>query len=418
MMTANDSAAHDGRKQPRGVLDGVRVLDLTQGSFNYAGRLLAGLGADVVKVEPPEGDPLRSWPPFPNDEPGPEVSARHLHLDAGKRDVVIDLDAREGQALLRLLVAESDALIESFDPGYLAARGLDYDALLEVRPDLVMVSVNHFGQDGPYADYRGAEIVDVALGGYLRLTGDPDREPVKPYDDLVIQHAALHAAAALMVGITHRDLTREGDRSGDGDWFDVSAQDAALFLIGGPTQTYAFDGLVPERNGARLLFTNPVYPYPSTIRPCQDGYVHAHSNNRHIDLLAALMPDVGIEQLLDRPMGNADAIDEAMDRWLARYDRFEVVRRAQALRLPFTEVLTPAEILGDPHLAAREFLVEVEHPVAPTMQQPGAPALLSATPWQTGVAPLLGQHTDEVLGELLDLDDEAIGALRRDGVVA
>ncbi len=398
--------------ETRGALEGVRVLDLTQGSFNYAGRLLAGLGADVIKVEPPEGDPLRNWPPFPQDEPGPEVGARHLHLDAGKRALVVDLDASAGQALLRALVAESDALIESFEPGYLAARGLDYDTLLTVRPDLVMVSVTHFGQEGPYANYRGAEIVDVALGGYLRLCGDPDREPVKPYDDLVTQHAALHAATALMVGITDRDIT------GEGDWFDVSAQDAALFLIGGPTQTYAFDGVVPERNGARLLFTNPAYPYPSTIRPCRDGYVHAHSNNRKVDLLAVLMPDEGIEQLLDEPMGNADAIDEAMDRWLARYDRAEVVRRAQALRLAFTEVLTPEEILKDPHLQSREFLVEVEHPVAPKMQQPGAAARLSETPWQTGVAPLLGQHTDEILSALLDLDAAAIEELREAGVVA
>jgi crotonobetainyl-CoA:carnitine CoA-transferase CaiB-like acyl-CoA transferase len=402
----------------RGVLEGLRVLDLTQGSFGYAGRLLAGLGADVVKIEPPEGDPVRSWPPFPDDESNPETGARHLHLDAGKRDIVIDLDTDEGRTLLRSLVARSDAVIESFEPGYLAARGLDYDALVEVRPELVMVSVTHFGQDGPYAGYRGAEIVDVALGGYLRLCGDPDREPVKPYDDLVMQHAALHAATALVVGIMHRDATAEDEAAGEGDWFDVSAQDAALFLIGGPTQTYAFDGLVPTRNGTRLLFTNPVYPYPSTLRPCRDGWVHAHSNNRRVDLLVALMPDVGIEQLLDTPMGNADAIDEAMDRWLARYDRTEVVERAQALRLPFTEVLTPEEILHDPHLVAREFLVEVAHPVAPTTRQPGAPARLSATPWRTGVAPLLGQHTDEVLGELLDLDGDAIAELRSAGVVS
>ena len=107
----------DDAPQPPAALEGLRVLDLTQGSFGYAGRLLAGLGADVVKVEPPEGDPLRAWPPFPGDKPHPETSARHLHLDAGKRDLVLDLDTSEGQALLRSLVARSDALIESFEPG-------------------------------------------------------------------------------------------------------------------------------------------------------------------------------------------------------------------------------------------------------------------------------------------------------------
>ena len=154
---------------PDGALTGIRVLDLTQGSFNYAGRLLAGLGADVIKVEPPDGDAVRSMPPFPADEPNLETSARHLHLNAGKRSVVLDLESAEGCDALRRLVATSDALIESFEVGYLGERGLGYDDLVEVKPDLVMASITHFGQDGPYAGYAANEIVDVALGGYLNL---------------------------------------------------------------------------------------------------------------------------------------------------------------------------------------------------------------------------------------------------------
>lgn len=376
------------------ALEGIRVLDLTHGSFNYAGRLLAGLGADVIKVEPPEGDPVRAMPPFPRDEPDPETSARHLHLNAGKRSVVLDLETSEGRESLRRLVATADALIESHEVGYLAERGLAYDDLIEVRPDLVMASVSHFGQDGPYAGYAGAEIVDVALGGYLKLTGDPDREPVKPYDDLVLTHASLHAAAALMAGVTHRD------RTGAGDYFDVAAIDAAMYLLGGVAQIYQFDPRIPVRRGARLMFNNPKYTYPSTIRPCKDGYVHAHSNNRYADLLAVMMPGMGIEELLDTPMGNADEIDAAMDAWMADKDKFEVVRIAQDLRLPFTEVLTPEEILNDPHLEAREFLVELDHPKAPGLRQPGGPMQMTATPWRAQRAPLLGEHTDEVLADL------------------
>ena len=379
-----------------GALDGIRVLDLTQGSFNYAGRLLAGLGAEVIKVEPPEGDPVRAMPPFPGDEPNPETSARHLHLNAGKKSVVLDLDSEEGRESLRRLVATADALIESHEVGYLGQRDLAYDDLVEVKPDLVMASVSHFGQDGPYAEYAGAEIVDVALGGYLKLTGDPDREPVKPYDDLVLTHASLHAAAALMVGLMHRDAT------GAGDYFDVAAIDAAMFLLGGVAQIYEFDPTIPVRRGARLMFSNPKYTYPSTIRPCKDGYVHAHSNNRYADLLAVMMPNMGIEELLDAPMGNADEIDERMDAWMADKDKFEVVRIAQELRLPFTEVLTPEEILNDPHLEAREFLVELGHPEASDLRQPGGPLKMSATPWRNERAPLLGEHNDQVLGALDD----------------
>ncbi|MDA0352689.1 MAG: CoA transferase [Chloroflexi bacterium] len=379
-----------------GALSGIRVLDLTQGSFNYAGRLLAGLGADVIKVEPPEGDAVRAMPPFPDDKANLETSARHLHLNAGKRSVVLDLDTAEGCESLRRLAATSDALIESFEVGYLGERGLGYDDLVGVKPDLVMASVTHFGQDGPYAGYAGGEIVDVALGGYLKLTGDADREPVKPYDDLVLTHASLHTAAAVMAGLTHRDAT------GEGDYFDVAAIDAAMFLLGGVAQIYEYDREIPVRRGARLMFSNPQYPYPSTIRPCMDGYVHAHSNNRNADLLAALMPGMGIEDFLDAPMGNADEIDARMDAWMADKDKFEVVRRAQELRLPFTEVLTPAEILSDPHLEAREFIVELNHPAAPEVRQPGGPAKLSATPWRNERAPLLGEHTDEVLSTLTE----------------
>lgn len=397
---------------PEGALSGLRVLDLAEGSFDYAGRLLAGLGADVIKIEPPTGDPVRGMPPFPGDTPHGETSARHLHLNAAKRSVVLDLDTDGGRDAFRRLVAESDALIESFDPGHLAARGLGYDDLVAVKPDLVMVSITHFGQDGPYAGYAGSEIVDVALGGYLKLTGDPDREPVKPYDDLTTTHAAVHAAAAVAIGLFHRDAT------GEGDWFDVAAIDAAVFLLGGVAQIHHFDGGIPVRHGARLMFTAPKYPYPSTIRPCMDGYVHAHSNNRDALRLAALMPGLGLEELLDTPMGNADAIDEKMDEWLADKSKFEVVRLAQELRLPFTEVLTPEEILEDPHLAARNFLVELPHPVAPPSAQPGAPAILSATPWRHERAPLLGEHTEAVLTDVLGLGADEVTALRERGVIA
>jgi len=397
---------------PDGALSGLRILDLTQGSFDYAGRLLAGLGADVIKVEPLTGDPVRGMPPFPGDTPHAETSARHLHLNAAKRSVVIDLESEDGRDALRRLVANSDALIESFAPGYLAARGIAYDDLAALKPDLVMASVTHFGQDGPYAGYQGAEIVDVALGGYLKLTGDADREPVKPYDDLTTEHAAVHAAAAVVIGLFHRDAT------GEGDWFDVAAIDAALFLLGGVAQIHHFDGAIPVRHGARLMFNNPRYPYPSTIRPCLGGFVHAHSNNRDAQLLAVLMPGLGLEQLLDTPMGNADAIDEKMDEWLADKSKFEAVRRAQELRLPFTEVLTPEEILADPHLAARRFLVELPHPVAPPSAQPGAAAIMTATPWRHERAPLLGEHTDEVLTTVLGLEAVEVAALRERGVIA
>ena len=394
-----------------GALDGLRVLDLASGSFGYSGRLLSGFGAEVVKVERPEGDMLRAWPPFADDEPHVERGLRHLHLSSGKRGITLDVETESGRALLRRLVREADVLIESFDAGYLAELGIGYDDLIEERPDLVMVSITHFGQDGPYAEYRGSEIVAAALGGYLKLTGDPDREPVKPYDDLVTQQAALHGAVAAITGVFHRDA------AGEGDHFDVAVVDTALFLLGGPAQTYYFDGDVISRKGARLLHSNPQYTYPSTVRPCKDGHIHAHSNNRHPDLLAVLLEDPVVDDLMDTPMGNADEIDRRMDAWLAQHDKFEVVRRAQELRLPFTEVLTPRETLNDAHLADRQFFQQIEHPEAGTVTQPGAAAMMTATPWQQRRAPLLGEHTADVLADWLDLGAPAVEALREQGAI-
>lgn len=379
-----------------GALDGLRILDLTSGSFGYAGRLLAGFGAAVIKIEPPEGDPVRRSPPFPDDTPDIERSGRHLHLNAGKRSVVLDLESEAGREQFRALVRTADAVVESLGAGEMARHGLGYDDLAGIQPDLVMTSISYFGQDGPYVDWHGSEIVAMALGGYLFITGEPDRPPVKSYDNLVEQQTAVQAAVATMVGLTQRDL------HGGGDYFDVSAQDAALFLLGGTAQIAHFSQTVIHRVGNRLLYVAPQTFYPSTLRPCQGGYVHAHTNQRHPELMAALMdqPRFIDPDVLATPLGHADEFDALMDEWLAQYDKFEVVRRAQAMRLPFTEVLTPAEIVEDEHLKERGFLVEVEDPAGGTIRMPGAPAMLAGTPWMPQRAPRLGEHTAEILGGL------------------
>ncbi len=375
------------------ALDGLRVLDLTHSTFNYAGKLLAGFGAEVVKIEPPGGDPIRLQPPFQADIPNPETSGRHLHMNTGKLSVVLDLDDAADVERLRAIVPDYDIIVESRGPGFMAARGLGFDDLQALRPDLVMASISHFGQTGPYARYQGAEIVSDALSGYLNLTGDPDREPVKCFDNLVEHQAALHAAVAIMVAITARDAT------GEGDYLDVSAAEAALFLLGGPAQTFHWMGVKAKRNGTRLLFSAPDTFYPSCIRPCLGGYVHVHTNTRYPDLMGVLMeqPELNDPEIMSAPTAHADRIDELMGRWLMKHDKFEVVRLGQEMRLPFTEVLTAAEIVVDEHLKARGFFAEVDHPIAGTVKQPGAPGILTVTPWTTRRAPLLGEHQADIL---------------------
>jgi crotonobetainyl-CoA:carnitine CoA-transferase CaiB-like acyl-CoA transferase len=370
-----------------GPLTGILVVELASGVAGpYCGRLLAGLGADVIKVEPPGGDPSRMAGPFPGDIPNPGRSGLFLHLNGGKRSVLAEV----ASPALEALVAAADAVIVGPDPQALADLGWQPGAstLADRFSRTVFVSVTPFGLTGPYSVYKGGELVVYALSGYMMLTGSPDREPLKAYGDLVQYQAGAHAALGTMAALHARRHT------GAGQLVDVSAMEAGTFLMGGVEQDAYFYGKVARRNGTRLLGFPSQHSYPSTIRPCKDGYVHAHSNNRYADLLGAMIPHPRLAdpELLHTPMGHADEIDAIMDEWLADRTREEIVELAQSLRLPFTEVRLPGEVMQEEHHRERRSFVEVRHPgMAEPLLQPGAPIHFSKTPWETKPAPLLGE---------------------------
>ena len=366
-----------------GALDGLRVLELATGvSGPYCGKLLAGLGADVLKVEPADGDSTRFDGPFPGDVPNPEKSGLFLHLNSGKRSV-----PKPDDTAMRALLGSCDILLLSQSTDELAALGLAIPGLRRDFPRLIVVDVTSFGLTGPYADYLGGELVAYALGGYMMLTGSADREPLKSYGSLVGYKAGAHAALGTLAAV----FAREG--TGEGQLVDVSAMEAATFMLGAVEQSAHFHGRIARRNGTRLLGFPAEHSYPSTIRPCKDGFVHCHSNNRHLDLLGAMIPHPRLEapDLLAAMMGHADEIDAIMDPWLAERTRAEIVATAQEIRLPFTEVLEPREVAADPHNIARGSFVTVDHPGAGPILQPGAPMRFSATPWVTRPAPMLAQ---------------------------
>ncbi|MGH2600374.1 MAG: CoA transferase, partial [Dehalococcoidia bacterium] len=200
---------------------------------------------------------------------------------------------------------------------------------------------------------------------------------------------------------------------------DVAGCEAATFVLGGPPQVAAVQGEDLRRNGTRLIGLGDHHPYPSTLRPCAGGYVHAHSNNRHWDLISVLMEDqrLAAPHLLAAPTRHADEIDALMDGWLADKDKFEIVRRAQEMRVPFTEVMTPAEVLAEPHYEERGFWATVEHPEAGGLRQPGPPVRLERTPWETRRAPLLGEHNEAIYCGRLGLSRAMLPQLRAAGVL-
>lgn len=374
-----------------GALSGLRVLELAEGvSGPYCGKLLAGLGAEVIKVEPPSGDRTRSEGPFPGDLPDRERSGLFLHLNTGKRSIVADAGDEAGKATIERLLTDADAVVIALRPAQLRAAGIDFTGWRRRFPRLVIGSVTSFGLTGPYADYRGGELIAYALGGYATLTGDPDREPLKAYGSLV----EYQAGAQLALGITAAMLSRE--TTGEGQVVDCAAMQAATFLLGGVDQGAHFYGRVARRNGTRLLGFPPEHSYPSTIRPCADGFVHCHSNNRYLDLLGALIPHPRLAdpELLGMMTGYADEIDAIMDQWLADKTRDEIVERAQELRLPFTEVREPGEVMAEAHHRERGSFVTIDHPGAGPILQPGAPFRMGATPWVNRPAPLLGSDPD------------------------
>ncbi len=371
----------------------LRIVELAEGVAGpFCGKLFAGLGADVIKVESPSGDHSRAMGPFPGDIPDPARSGMYLHLNTGKRSIV--LPPGDANALDQLL-AGADAVILSGRPSELAAAGLAPAELSARYPCLVVTAVSLFGQTGPYAEYLGGELIAYAASSYMSLTGASDRHPIKAYGNLVEFVAGAHAALGTLAAITSRDF------SGRGQVVDCSITQAGTFLLGGVEQSAYFYDRISRRNGTRLMGLPPQQPYPSTIRPCRDGYIHAHSNNRHLDLLYALIPHERLlaPDLLAAMSGHADEIDAIMDDWLRDRDRADIVREAQVRRLPFTEVMLPGEVLSDPHHIARGSFVTLNHPVAGELLQPGAPIKFHGTPWQTGPAPALGQHTAEVLSE-------------------
>ncbi len=397
-----------------GPLDGIRVLELAQGvSGPFCGKLMAGLGASVVKVEPPDGDFARWLPPrVPASSPS-EGSALFHHLNTSKKSITLDILRPEGRALLAGLIDRwADMVITSFSPSEAEELGLTFQQLSTSSPAIVVVSVTDFGDTGPYAGYVGSELAALALGGYLYLTGESDREPLKPWGYQAQYHAGLHASNGAVAAILRAEAT------GAGDQVDVSTVEAASFLASAAPGWAFFYKEEPSRVGNRLANLDPKQFYPSTMRPCRDGWVHAHGNIREPSLMELLMesPELSRPELVAEPKGHADEIDAIMDRWLAKHDRAEVVELAQTLRIPFTEVFTHDEVIDDPHLNGRGSFRSIEHPAIGVAKYPHAPIKFSKTPWSTDAAPLLGEHTDEVLSGILGLAAPEVGEIRSRGV--
>ena len=385
-----------------GLLEGVRVLDLTHFIAGpYCTKLMAGLGADVVKVERPGGDPVRALGPFASGAPPqnalrpPEDGAWHLYLNTGKRSAALDLKSDSGRQALLALAAKADILVENFAPGTMARLGLDYATLQQANPALVMTSISNFGQTGPRRDWKAAEITLYAMGGLMNITGEPDQEPLKEGMPLAQLGAGQNAFAASMAALMFAEETGEGQQ------IDVSIAEYATNILENALMQYSYSGQEYTRVGNRG-YGRAAWG----IYPCRDGHVGIIAGPDH------RWPEVAHimerEELSDPRFAsrrgrqdNADEIDALMLPWLLDHDKVEIFKAGQESGLGFSFVATMQDILEMEQLLARNYFVRLEHPAAGEFAYPGAPIACEpeAEAWAFRRAPLLGEHTAQALAE-------------------
>lgn len=382
----------------RAALEGLRVVECGRlVAAAYAAKLLADLGADVIKVEPPGGDPTRRRGPFPGGAADPERSGLFLYLNTNKRGAALDPDAAPDRAALAALLRHADLVVHDVPPPEMAAHGLDYAALAAANPRLVMTSITPYGLEGRRRDWQATDLTLWSAGGIAYLNGGgygtDDLPPLKPYGSQAEFQGGLNAAVAALGALLARR------RSGRGQHVVVSIQQALAAILELTFEYWPYQGLIASRLGRKPI-------QPLDFLECRDGWVFVCCVEEHQwqELVRMIgSPEwAGIELFADRLSrgANWDALKLFLQEWASGQSVDEVYHAAQQRRIPFAPVSTMGDLLASPHLKARGFFATLDLPGA-RVTVPGAPYKLSATPWAIRrPAPRLGEHTAEVLREV------------------
>jgi len=402
---------------PAGALEGIKVVDFGQMvSGPFCAKLFSDYGADVIKVELPDGDAARYTGPFPQDIPHPEKSGLYFVNNTNKRGVTCDVATEAGKSLFLRLLAWADVLIENNLPKQMLDWGLDYNSISGVNENLVVISITPFGQTGPYSSWNAYDLNAYHLSGASsRYCGRPGEMPIEHGTFAADYFGAVSGASWGMAAVYGRANV------GGGQQVDVSCAEAiaAAFVGGQNIGGYAQDGKFDKRTGVGMPLGAP-----ATIMPCKDG---------HVWMLAL---ETGQWQGLKKVMGNpewadmelfddmfmraqnADVIYTFIEEWTMQHGKMEIMEKCQAAGCPITAVFTIAEAAEHPHLAARDYFVDIEHPELGEVRNLGAPFKLPASPGgPTTAAPLLGQHNAEVYSEILGISAAEIAQLESDGTI-
>jgi len=403
-------------EQKEGALSVYRVLDLADSKGAYCTKLLADLGADVIKIEPPQGDSTRSIPPFVDDMPHLEKSLYFLYRHANKRGITLDLETSEGKAIFKKLVKTADVLVETYPLGYMASLSLDYPVLKEINLGLIMASITEFGQTGPYKDWKGSDIVDFAMSGVMISSGFSGKVPCNLPGTPAYDATSLLAAISILIALYHRGTT------GKGQYIDAAVHESSrigLFPWLVPIYSHALtDERITVVTDVRLA--DSIYP----VYPCKDGYVRVLTITP--GQWNALVRVLGDPEVLRLPewqdfiyrVGNAEDLYTLMVEFTPNYTMFELFEAGHREGVPIIPIHDMAGFVNNPHTKAREFFVEVNHPVIGKALYPGPPYKWTETPASIRrPAPCLGEHNEEIYCRELGFSKGDLSVLRRAGVV-
>jgi len=412
------------------MLSPYRALDLTDEKGLLCGKILADLGADVIQVEKPEGNPARRIPPYVEDVADPERGLLWLAFSAGKRSITLNWDTEAGKDLFKRLARTADFIVESFPPGCLERTGLGYEELRKTNPRLIVASITPFGQTGPFKDYKGGDLVASAMGGMVCCTGEPDRAPVRISADLAYCQAGVHAVIGLLIALSHRAATGQGQR------VDISMQAAIVRTLHTQLPYWEYSNHIVRRSGIRR-FRGGVST--QEIWPCKDGFVSwmffgGAVGTQQMRIMVEWMEGKGRAGSLRTEVQNWAALDltkispEKIESWervigdfFLAHTKEELYQEALEKRIPLTPLNDMSEVVEDEQLAARGFWVGVDHAALRTpLRYPGF--LFQTTeekclPKVRRRAPFIGEHNPEIYVGELGLREDELNALRREGIV-
>lgn len=409
------------------MLSGCRVLDLTDEKGFLCGKILADLGANIIKIEKPGGKESGRTGPFYGGVPDPEKSLYWFSYNTNKRGITLDIEKAEGKKILKTLVQSADFFIDSFPPGYMNKMGLGYGSLMDINPRMVIVSITPFGQNGPYRDFKASDIIIMGMSGMLYLTGDKDRAPLNisiPQSHLL---AGADGAVGAMIAYYHREKT------GIGQFVDVSMQQSVAWFLAFTIPTWEMSKTNLTRTG--VLRSNALGAHQRYVWPCKDGYVFFFilgglAGAKTGRQLVKWMKDEGIadEFLSNMDWDNFDmgtATQDILDRiakpvgaFFLRLTKNEILNAAIERNIMISSLQSMDDLLNDRHLKENNFWIEIDHPeLGVKMPYPRQFAEMSEVSIATRFrAPLIGEHNAEVYSEI-GLTDQDINKLKRVGVI-